>query len=239
MNKLFKNKEEENTFKNIEKINILIGKGVPLDIILKKFKNKGHLFEKYSIFFEEFKNLKNIKGRKAFKENTLNKITSCGPSEFTENRDFQINGYANNLKIKKRRILLKPALVFFAFLLFFSFSYAGTVYASQESLPGEMLYPVKISSEKIYVFFSPGSKKGIAHFNILSRRLNEAHALIDEGTDYSDDSFTFVLNEIETGFNNCKRYGYFNSKSEKEFYEEIECIKKYSGKGKSKGKGKH
>jgi hypothetical protein len=59
----------------------------------------------------------------------------------------------------------------------------GTTYASQQSLPDDKLYPVKIASENIQLYLaSDGESKADIQINLVQRRINEIVATSSSGT---------------------------------------------------------
>lgn len=60
----------------------------------------------------------------------------------------------------------------------------GTVMASSDSLPGDVLYPVKRASEKVQAFFTFGDDaKANLHMKFAERRVKEIESLAEKGRD--------------------------------------------------------
>jgi hypothetical protein len=78
---------------------------------------------------------------------------------------------------------------------FFS-GYAGVVFASGASVPGELLYPIERRAETVWLSLTPNSKRCDVELALLERRVYEAKALIDAGKPVPDS----VLQEIELLF---------------------------------------
>ena len=74
---------------------------------------------------------------------------------------------------------LRWAVVFT--LLAFLFVSAGAVAASTNSLPGEVLYPVKRASESAQLFFASPADRAALHTTFAGHRLNEIAALAGRG----------------------------------------------------------
>jgi hypothetical protein len=88
------------------------------------------------------------------------------------------------------------------------FSSAGTVYASQDSLPGENLYVVKRAAESVQLFFYPESKKWQLHFKLLNNRIYEADSLIKTGQEGNMELIKELLLEIDEEYSQCKKYNF-------------------------------
>ena len=68
----------------------------------------------------------------------------------------QLNG---TYPVAKKRLLLRPAMIFLVFLVAAIFSFSGTLFASQETVPGQVLYPLKKSFEDFKLIVYPENKK--------------------------------------------------------------------------------
>ncbi len=78
---------------------------------------------------------------------------------------------------------IERAMPFVAILLFILVSAGGTAFAAEGTLPGDVLYPVKISvNEQVQsaLAFSPSAKAEV-HASLAERRLEEAEALASVG----------------------------------------------------------
>jgi hypothetical protein len=91
-----------------------------------------------------------------------------------------------NAKSSRRSWIPRLAGVLAAVLLAL-FSIGGTVYASQASLPDDLLYPVKILTEDIQVSLEtdPEDKLDL-HVSFASRRLQEIQAQVEAGEEVSE-----------------------------------------------------
>ena len=68
---------------------------------------------------------------------------------------------------------------------------AGTVYASQDSLPNEMLYPVKIASEEIRMNFAGNAEAQLdLALEFAQNRSDEIDALLEEGEVIPEETMT-------------------------------------------------
>src|SRR3989344_9392593 len=95
---------------------------------------------------------------------------------------------------------LKPAPILAMLLIFFIFSASvGAAFASQDALPGELLYPVKIVTEKIELAVTKDEiKKTELHLEFAAKRLNEAGQIMERnGTETQmDNLFLNYRNEL-------------------------------------------
>jgi len=88
-------------------------------------------------------------------------------------------GRKSESRVPLRRWQQRLAMAFTVILVLFLVG-AGTVTASASSLPGDMLYPVKTTTEKVQGFFTFGSEaKASFHIKMAQRRLNEIEALTE------------------------------------------------------------
>ncbi len=101
--------------------------------------------------------------------------------------DFQFQDPQRPFMDRLRAIFFLRALArpITAVILFFTVAcgaFAAVGIKSQESIPGDALYPVKIAIEKAEIFLTTRDKKAELHTNLAKRRLDEASkiAKIDE-----------------------------------------------------------
>lgn len=91
---------------------------------------------------------------------------------------------SKNLRLNRQTILKRQrrfamTWVFIAISLL-SLGGVGTVYASTDALPGDVLYPVKIASEDIQLFFSDDEGDVELLLNFMDERIQEMEMLKDE-----------------------------------------------------------
>jgi hypothetical protein len=110
--------------------------------------------------------------------------------------------------IRLRPAFLKPLSIFLSVFVFFSFSFAGTVYASTDTVPGETLYTVKRASESIQIAFTPYDSEGNLYFKFLTRRLNEADVLLQKSDDISLSFAGDLLTDIDFSYGKCLEHKY-------------------------------
>jgi hypothetical protein len=79
----------------------------------------------------------------------------------------------------QRRWAVAVALILALFL-----AGGGTVMASSDSLPGDLLYPVKMATEKVQAFFTFGDEaKANLHMKFAERRVKEIESLAERARD--------------------------------------------------------
>lgn len=193
----------------------LISSGHSMQYCLKKYNRYKDVLEEYFETMKYLENLKNIKPKDINIKSNLDKIYESIKN--STGKDTYISKSKTAAPRPGRRIsLLKPAIVFITVLVVAIFSFAGTVYASQDSLPGENLYPVKRAAESIQLFFYPEPKKGQLHFKLLNNRIYEADTLIKSSRDSSIELIEELLLEIDEEYNQCKKYNFFEAGNEEE-----------------------
>ena len=74
----------------------------------------------------------------------------------------------------------------------------GTVMASSDSLPGDLLYPVKTATEKVRAFFTFGDEaKANLHMKFAERRVKEIESLAEGGRDISESVLKVMHDETD------------------------------------------
>jgi hypothetical protein len=208
----------------------LISRGYSIQYCLKKYSRYKDTLEEYFETIKYLESLKNIKPKDINIKSSLDKIYKSVKNSTRLDKDISKSKTAA-LYSGRRISLLRPAVVFIMVLVVVIFSFAGTVYASQDSLPGENLYMVKRAAESAQLFFYPESKKGQLHFKLLNNRIHEADRLIKTGQDGNTELIKGLLLEIDEEYNQCKKYNFFKTVDEEETVTTINSIKnKYRNK---------
>lgn len=70
----------------------------------------------------------------------------------------------------------------------------GAVYASNDALPGDILYPVKIASEDMQLFFSNDESDADLLLSFMDERLEEMDALVEDG---NEEALDLALNTYQ------------------------------------------
>ena len=217
--------------KKIEKIIykclMLMEKGHSLDECLSRF--KGHRDE----INEYFKTIKNIKGfeviipEKDYRKNSLARI--IGEAKRREMISSEKADAAAAIKRRmpgaKKRLLLRPAMIFLVFLVLSVFSFSGTLFASQETVPGQVLYPLKRSFEDFKLTVYPESQKDDLHFQFLNNRIDEANTLLESDESDVDILVDDLIVEIDMEYQLCKQFNCFSTRDEDQVLNSINTIK--------------
>lgn len=229
------NKIKDKNEKIFKKILSLMDKGKGMEHCLKKYPEYSSLIKEYFTLIDDFGNLKGIKTSYSRKQELFSKIIKEKkvPDTLPEKRS-EFHDRDGIMPVRVRKNFLKPVLAFCFSFIFIMFAFTGTVFASEKTLPGDTLYPVKITAEKMQSFIYPEVKKGKLYYNFLNRRITEADSLIKSEISPDDENFIFLLNEIEKQYDNCKRYGYFNDDNDFKVMEQIRQIRRHGMKNQNK-----
>lgn len=214
------NNIEDINSKILKKVLVLIEKGYDLSFCLKKYPGHSSQIKEYFGFLDDFENLKGISPDFSRKQELFSRIL----------KENKISEKAVVLPVKIRKNYLKPVLAFCISFVFVMFAFTGTVFASEKTLPGDTLYPVKITTEKMQIFLYPETKKGSLYYNFLNKRISEADRLIEKNINPDDENFIFILAQIEEQYNNCKRYGYFMDNNDSPVIEQMRQIRRHGMK---------
>lgn len=193
----------------------LINKGYSVEYCLGKYNRYRGELEEYLNIISNLKNIKNIEPEGKNTRSILERIYSS-VSNGAEQDEHEIKSNAIVPHYSMRASFLKPVTVFVMVLVLAIFSFTGTVYASQDSLPGENLYPVKRTAENIQLFFYPESKKGQLHFNFLNNRIYEASTLMEADKDGNAELIKELLLEVDEEYRKCKKYDFFKIANEED-----------------------
>lgn len=217
--------------KKIEKIIykclILMEKGHSLDECISRFKGHRDEIKEYFKTIENIKSLEVIMPEKDFCENSLAQIMGEAKRReiiFSEKADAAATIKRSRPGTKKR-LLLRPAMIFLVFLILSVFSFSGTLFASQETVPGQVLYPLKKSFEGFKLIIYPESQKDDLHFQFLNNRIDEANTLLEsEGSDV-DILVNDLIIEIDMEYQMCKQFNCFPTRDEDQILNSINTIK--------------
>lgn len=110
-----------------------------------------------------------------------------------------------------RPAFIKPLIVFISVLAFFVFSFAGTIYASENSVPGDVLYGVKRAGESIRIAVTPHEKKGGLYIVYLDKRLDEAEAIFSKNGRMLPEETALLMQDIDHTYTKCIEYGRLNN----------------------------
>ena len=168
-------------------------------------------------------NLKNpgsIKNNKKLEDSILEKVykSSTRPDKIHED-NYDVR------RIRVRPVFLKPVIVFLSIFMFFSLSFTGTVYASTNSLPGDVLYNVKRTYENVQIAFTPYANEGRLYFNFLNKRMYEADALLDRAGTIDEEIIESLLGEIDYNYAKCIEHNSFGKNDSKRIGRRIDSLR--------------
>lgn len=216
---------DKRTQKIIEKCHKLINKGYSLNYCLDRFKKQKKQIKDYFATVEHISSLKNIMPGRVFIENSLRTIKARAEAQKIA---------AGSMVSSRKKLILKPAMIFLIFFLVSVFSFAGTLFASQDSIPGQTLYPLKRSFEDFRLTVYPESLKDDLNLQFLDNRILEAEKLIDRNA--GEVVVENLLVEIEDQYRKCMRYGYIDSHNKDKFLNSIQQVENHYQKRYGNGK---
>ncbi len=221
--------------KKIEKIIykclLLMEKGHSLDECINKFEDYRDEITEY------FKTIKNIKGLEAvmpekdYRKNSLAQIIGEAKRRegISSEKAASAAAMKRNISTTKKRLILRPAMIFLVFLILATFSFAGTLFASQETVPGQVLYPLKRSYEGFKLMVYPENKKDGLHFQFLNNRIYEANTLLESSDPDTGIFVEGLIEEIDKEYYMCRQYNCFSTRDEGSILDSINNIKNSYG----------
>ena len=211
---------DKRTQKVMDKCHILINKGYSIDYCLDKFKDCRQEIKEYFAAAESLGTLKAVRPEKKFSENSLDLIINRA-----EKQKRAAGVKPGHSTTPVRRLILRPAMIFLIIFMLTVFSFSGTLLASQESVPGEALYPLKRSFEDFRLNIYPENLKDGLHLQFLNNRISEADMLLEE--ENIDDAILLegLITEIDKQYQMCKQYNCINSGNENILLDSIDSVK--------------
>jgi hypothetical protein len=206
-NNKYNDKKIEKVFNRCLK---LVEKGHSFQYCLEKYSNYRGELEEYFNIIDNLKKFEDIKPGIKNSANMLKNIYNSAANP-EEPAGHKIANEASAYRHIRRRSFLKPAIVFATVFVLVIFSFAGTIYASMDSLPGENLYAVKRTAENIQLFFYPESKKGQLHFKFLNNRIDEASTLVERSGVDDEKLIEELLLEVGEEYRRCEKYSFFKA----------------------------
>jgi hypothetical protein len=200
-----KNKRPLNQ-KILKKFLGLLDKGLDIDACLEPFGEYRDELKSYVEMVGRFEDLKALNLKEDYLKQNLRDIYANARIE--DLKDHNHVSKKDLFLIRFRPAYLKPLTVFLSVFVFFSLSFAGTVYASTDTVPGEALYTVKRASESVQVAFTPYEREGNLYFKFLTRRLDEADILFQENNDITLTFAGNLLSDIDYNYNKCLEHKY-------------------------------
>lgn len=135
------------------------------------------------------------------------------------------NAVFSGTPVSRRKFILKPAMIFVIFVVISIFSFTGTLFASQDSLPGETLYPLKRSFEEFKLNIYPENLKGGLHLRFLKNRIDEAEIILAMQNNIDPLLVEELISEIDRQYGSCIQYGCIDPDSEDDILESINSVK--------------
>lgn len=124
--------------------------------------------------------------RQRMRSQFTHQIQQLRPQNVTIPQNQRLNQqkatHMNNVFWRKQTMAIKIVSIVMALVTLFSGAGAGTVFASQDTLPDEFLYPVKLWSEELRLTLSQDIEKDLLlHLDFADERIDEMLALAETG----------------------------------------------------------
>lgn len=111
-----------------------------------------------------------------------------------ERATYSIGDHFEYLNYQFSHVLLKPMSVGFAAVLLVFGSWVATVNASFDSVPGDVLYPVKLATERAQITMSTsGEQRAKLHAEFAGRRLDEVNAITSSDAEGKDEKVQIAV----------------------------------------------
>jgi len=209
--------------KILKRFDKLLDSGAAIEECLEKFPLYKDELAAYASITRNLKYLQNIKPEKTVEDHCLKMV-------YLKSRISNIAGDKETLKrdaafVRMRPAYLKPLVIFLGVFIFISFSFTGTIYASNDSLPGDTLYSVKRVSESIAVAFTPYKYERSIFLKMLDERLFEADMILNNPEYSNTEATEKLISDIDETFNSCCQRKYLGSESNTYFEERVRHMK--------------
>ncbi|MDD5660204.1 MAG: DUF5667 domain-containing protein, partial [Actinomycetota bacterium] len=201
---------------------------------LDKFPNQRKELEEYADIIGSFNGLKNISADSEFENEALKEVYLRA----------RVESLKNGKKIPKKDMVLlnlrpaylKPLMIFIGVFILLTFSFTGTVFASENSVPGDVLYSVKRTSENIHLALIPLKYESGLYVKILDERLGEADIILDKD-DFKDLMIAEKLvTDIDSVYKKCIERNYLDINQRDKIQRRIRGIKEgFRNKCKNQG----
>jgi hypothetical protein len=209
---------DRKTQRIIDKCHKLLEKGYSLDQCLERFSSFDREIRDYFSIAEDIKKLKKLSPSKEFTKNGLESIIYRAES-------LDASEKIAPAAVPLRKLILRPAMIFMAFIIISVFSFAGTLFASQESIPGETLYPLKRSFEQFQLNIYPEGMKAGLHLRFLGNRIDEAEILLEEENEADPSLIEGLIAEMDSQYRSCSQYDCLDPAHEDDILDSINSIK--------------
>jgi len=217
------NKNRNINKKVLNKFLNLMDKDVDIKACLSEFPGNHETLGHYAGIIKGLGNLKKISASGDVEEKSLKDVYLQAR---IENVEGQKKGFKRDMFLARLRpAFLKPLIIFLGVFIFISFSFAGTIYASTDSLPGEMLYTVKRASESIQVTLTPYRYEGNIYLKMLDSRLREADVILSLG-DFTDTvALEKLAADIDDVYERCRNRNYLDLNKDMQMQTRIRAVK--------------
>ena len=217
------NKDKDINKKVLKEFLNLMDKDMDVKSCLSKFPEDRKSLEQYAAIIEGLKNLKNVRTSNDFEENSLKNIYLRSRIEKIESqkKDFKKDMFL----IRLRPAYLKPLIIFLAVFIFISFSFTGTIYASSNSVPGELLYSVKRASEDVLLYLTPYKDENTIYIKMLNSRLREADIILNKDDFTDTKALEKLVLDIDNTYRSCINRNYFDENQDMQIQNRIGAVK--------------
>lgn len=217
------NKDRNINKKTLKKFLDILDKDIDIKSYISEFPDNQEILWQYVKIIESFKRLKNVYANCNFKEKSLKDIYLRARIENIEDqkKDFRKDRFF----IRFRPAYFKPLIIFLGIIIFITFSSAGAIYASTYSVPGELLYPVKRTSENIRVILTPYRYENIIYLKMLNSRLNEADVLLNRDDFIDTVVLEKLVKDIDDTYDSCRNRNYFGADQNMQMQIKINAVK--------------
>jgi len=217
--------------KKIEKIIykclILMEKGHSLDECIGRFKGHRDEINEYFKTIKTIKDLEAVMPEKDYQKNSLARVMDEAKRRkmISSEKADAAAAIKQSTPGTKKRLILRPAMIFLVFFVLSVFSFSGTLFASQETVPGQVLYPLKKSFESFKLIVYPESQKDDLHLQFLNNRIDEANTLLGSDRSNIDVLVDDLIVEIDLEYQMCKQFNCFSTRDEGQVIDSINNIK--------------
>jgi len=206
--------------KILKELLYLMERGKDSTILLKKYPGSEDVISDYKKIF-----------------NGIRQFSSLGPAQdftFRSLRDIYAlartgagmdNGRGVIAAARFRPAFIKPLIVFVSVLVFFVFSFAGTIYASGSSVPGDVLYGVKRAGENMRIAVTPYEKKGGLYKEYLDERLDEAEVILNNSKNVLPEETAVLIKDIDYTYGKCIEHGCLNKDNSEDLMSRLSRVR--------------
>ncbi len=137
---------------------------------------------------KQLKRIKNSETAGACREDWVSVNRDALMSEIGDNQAKQVSSFAWVFVLSSwfGAMAVRPVAVVILVFFVITSGWITSVNASRDSLPGELLYSVKIATERAQLGFAIGEQKTKLHVEFAGRRLGEVATLIKTGNPEND-----------------------------------------------------